>query len=168
MQLQHKWIIAYVGLCSQWKRNWPCCKETHKGVSTHSTWNQQPVTLQFLNHDGGILGKHHNSVPGLLMGATIHMVVERSLLITVQVTPSPGLITQTDEKTSGRRYRHNGVKISLPCSETHFLMSKKALILLTLYHEESLSGRGIGVELRGQRIVYSLFVTWQKEWRKGK
>lgn len=82
-----------------------------------------------------------------LLSCTFHMFMKRTLLIIGQVMP--GSTTPWHDypirwEDLGRRYGRNGVEISLPWSETHFLMHNKAFILLAVTRKVLLRGR-VGV-----------------------
>lgn len=70
-----------------------------------------------------------------LLSCTFHMFMKRSPLIIGQGTPGstqPWHDNPIRWEDPGRRYGRNGVEISLPWSETHFLMHNKAFILLAV------------------------------------
>lgn len=71
----------------------------------------------------------------LLSRTFFHVFMKRTLLIIGQVTPGstqPWHDNPIRWEDPGRRYGRNGVEISLPWSETHFLMHNKAFILLAV------------------------------------
>lgn len=99
-----------------------------------------------------------------------HVFVKRTLLIIGQVTPGsapPWHDNPIRWEDPGRRYGRNGVEISLPWSETHFLMHNKAFILLAVTRKslwERERGR-VGVKST-ENPVFS-FCHWVVWWKEG-
>lgn len=141
------------------------------GNSTKFPYNQC-VTSSPLDWHACLPDECNNNVtpPTLLLSwAEPFTLMKRTLLIIGQVTAG-GAPPRHDNPITwedpGRRYRRNGVGISLAWSETHFLMNNKAFILLAVTRKVFVR-EGERWELKVQRILYTHSVTGLFGERKG-
>lgn len=110
----------------------------HRRNVFYQLWKQQPQRSNFpLSWHACLLlpdkcDNSYTSYSTPLLSRTFHMFMKRTLLIIGQVMPGstqPWHDNPIRWEDPGRRYGRNGVEISLPWNETHFLMHNKAFIL---------------------------------------